>query len=162
LLLLARTARLGEAGKIGGFGQFRRFVEQGDQRLQLDPRRPLGGEHLGTGDRMERAGLHRVEPDLRVLPLAVADRLEHRAIALALRCIELIRNAISPADRGELGVAGGLRAGVRPGGQSRHHHHGRSKRQRQLAGHADIPPISNCRSFQASAFAAGFSIRKRG
>ncbi len=90
--------------------------------------------------------------------MAGEDRLEHRAIALALRGIELVGNALGRGDAADPGIPRRLGAGgMRPGGK-----HESGHRQRQRSGHADKSPISNCRSFQASAFAAGFSIRKRG
>ena len=85
--------------------QFGRLGQQRQQRLELDLGRTLGGVELGAGDRVERAGLHRVEPDLRVGPALLADRGEHRAIAVALVGIELGGNAARSA-RADAAAAG--------------------------------------------------------
>ncbi|WP_342454611.1 hypothetical protein [Sphingomonas sp. H160509] len=62
---------------------------------------------------MQRTGLHRVEPDLCVGPLAVADRREHGPVGLALARIELVgdlldRRCADQLRRAEPRVASGL------------------------------------------------------
>ena len=152
-----RTATGGDLHELRRFGEFGRLVEQAGKWIEIDTRRSVRGVQLGPGDRVERAGCQRVELQLRVLPAMFADGLEHGAIAGALiggqqgrnrhaRCgYRRRRNAARTfAHRRRCGFrCGNGRSGNRGQQQSAGDH--------QLAGHASKPPISNLKSFHASA-----------
>ncbi|WP_430634792.1 hypothetical protein [Sphingomonas hankookensis] len=78
------AAHLGEAGQVGGLRQIGGFAQQRQQLRQFDLGRPLGGVQFGPGDGVERARLHRVEPELRISPSPAADRGEHLCIGVAI------------------------------------------------------------------------------
>ncbi len=150
------TAQLRQPRQLFGLGQFGRFAEQREQLRQFDPGRPLGEIEFGAGDRVQRPRTHRIERNLGVGPAPVADRGKGGAIATTFLGIELRRNALHRLACGAA-IDRAILAGLC------------QRRNRQGEGGNDnahvqtvCPPISNCRSFHASALAAGRFSRKRG
>jgi hypothetical protein len=155
----------GEPGELFGLGQFGRFVEERDQPLGIDPGRSLGGIEFGAGDGVEGPRLQRVELQLRIGPAALADRGEDARITRLLIGIEQrgdggrgLWRAVARASAA--GSSGRRRRRCRFGRQQSPD--GRRPCDRLAQLHARMSPMILCKSFQLSAFAIGFSIRKRG